>query len=151
MPNSAGGVEHDLSIAVNTTDLNFTGHPAVNVPLGHDQYGVPFGLQIVAPRFRRRAGPRVGRGAGAGAAVGHGGPGLRALPDALAARGEVRGRMSVRRDTNSSAPVNNFALTWPPASGPGRRSQALAAASCLATSPQRPRASGSRCHIAWAW
>ena len=51
MPNSAGGVEHDLSIAVNTTDLNFTGHPAVSVPLGHDQYGVPFGLQIVAPRF----------------------------------------------------------------------------------------------------
>ena len=44
-------MENDLTIAVNTTDLNFTGHPAVSVPLGHDQYGVPFGLQIVAPRF----------------------------------------------------------------------------------------------------
>ena len=32
-------------------DLNFTGHPAVSVPLGYDAFGVPFGLQIVAPRF----------------------------------------------------------------------------------------------------
>jgi Asp-tRNA(Asn)/Glu-tRNA(Gln) amidotransferase A subunit family amidase len=52
MPRGAGGVEDDLSIAVNTTDLNFTGHPAVSAPLGHDQYGVPFGIQIVGPRFR---------------------------------------------------------------------------------------------------
>jgi Asp-tRNA(Asn)/Glu-tRNA(Gln) amidotransferase A subunit family amidase len=44
-------VEKDLTIAVNTTDINFTGHPAVSAPLGHDDYGVPFGLQIVAPRF----------------------------------------------------------------------------------------------------
>jgi Asp-tRNA(Asn)/Glu-tRNA(Gln) amidotransferase A subunit family amidase len=51
MPAGAGGVENDLTIAVNTTDLNFTGHPAVSAPLGHDGYGVPFGLQIVAPRF----------------------------------------------------------------------------------------------------
>jgi Asp-tRNA(Asn)/Glu-tRNA(Gln) amidotransferase A subunit family amidase len=51
MPSGAGGVEKDLTIAVNTTDVNFTGHPAVSVPLGYDQYGVPFGLQIIAPRF----------------------------------------------------------------------------------------------------
>ncbi len=51
MPTSAGSVDNDLAIAVNTTDLNFTGHPAVNVPLGYDAFGVPFGLQIVAPRF----------------------------------------------------------------------------------------------------
>jgi amidase len=31
-------------------DLNMSGHPVVNVPLGHDDAGVPFGLQIVGPR-----------------------------------------------------------------------------------------------------
>jgi Asp-tRNA(Asn)/Glu-tRNA(Gln) amidotransferase A subunit family amidase len=51
MPTAAGAVENDLSIAVNTPDLNYTGHPAVSVPLGTDQHGVPFGMQIVAPRF----------------------------------------------------------------------------------------------------
>jgi amidase/aspartyl-tRNA(Asn)/glutamyl-tRNA(Gln) amidotransferase subunit A len=51
MPMNAGAIENDLSIAINTVDLNFTGHPAVSVPLGYDEYGVPFGLQIVAPRF----------------------------------------------------------------------------------------------------
>ena len=51
MPNKAGGVD-DTWIALNTADFNFTGHPAVNVPLGHDDVGVPFGLQIVAPRCR---------------------------------------------------------------------------------------------------
>ena len=51
MPTSAGAIENDLSIAINTVDLNFTGHPAVSVPLGYDEYGVPFGLQVVAPRF----------------------------------------------------------------------------------------------------
>src|SRR5262245_42946060 len=51
MPTAAGAIENDLSIAVNTPDLNYTGHPAVSVPLGTDQHGVPFGVQIVAPRF----------------------------------------------------------------------------------------------------
>jgi Asp-tRNA(Asn)/Glu-tRNA(Gln) amidotransferase A subunit family amidase len=51
MPTAAGAVQNDLSIAVNTVDLNYTGHPAVSVPLGTDQHGVPFGMQIVAPRF----------------------------------------------------------------------------------------------------
>jgi Asp-tRNA(Asn)/Glu-tRNA(Gln) amidotransferase A subunit family amidase len=51
MPMRAGAIENDLSIAVNTVDLNFTGHPAVSVPLGYDEYGVAFGMQIVAPRF----------------------------------------------------------------------------------------------------
>ena len=51
MPNKAGGID-DAWIALNTADFNFTGHPAVNVPLGLDDAGVPFGLQIVAPRCR---------------------------------------------------------------------------------------------------
>jgi Asp-tRNA(Asn)/Glu-tRNA(Gln) amidotransferase A subunit family amidase len=51
MPTHAGSIENDLSIAVNTVDLNFTGHPAVSVPIGYDGFGVPFGMQIVAPRF----------------------------------------------------------------------------------------------------
>ena len=38
--------------AVNTNDFNLTGHPAVSVPIGRDDAGVPFGLQIVAPRWR---------------------------------------------------------------------------------------------------
>jgi Asp-tRNA(Asn)/Glu-tRNA(Gln) amidotransferase A subunit family amidase len=41
----------DPAVALNTPDINFTGHPAVSVPLGHDDAGVPFGLQVVAPRF----------------------------------------------------------------------------------------------------
>jgi Asp-tRNA(Asn)/Glu-tRNA(Gln) amidotransferase A subunit family amidase len=40
-----------LLIPVNTGQLNVTGHPGVSVPLGHDSYGVPFGMQIVAPRW----------------------------------------------------------------------------------------------------
>jgi Asp-tRNA(Asn)/Glu-tRNA(Gln) amidotransferase A subunit family amidase len=51
LPTTAGGVD-DAWIAVNTPDFNFTGHPAVSVPLGRDDSGTPFGLQIVAPRFR---------------------------------------------------------------------------------------------------
>ena len=51
LPTSAGAVVDDPAIAVNTPDLNFTGHPAVSVPLGRDDAGVPFGLQVVAPRF----------------------------------------------------------------------------------------------------
>jgi len=38
--------------ALNTPDFNFTGHPALSAPLGTDPAGVPFGLQIVAPRCR---------------------------------------------------------------------------------------------------
>lgn len=49
LPSRAGGVD-DSWVAVNTSDFNFTGHPALNVPLGRDDAGVPFGLQIVAPR-----------------------------------------------------------------------------------------------------
>jgi len=51
LPDKVGSVHDDPSVAINTLDLNFTGHPAVNVPLGRDAAGVPFGLQIVAPRF----------------------------------------------------------------------------------------------------
>ena len=45
------GATVSSSIALNTTDLNFTGHPGVSVPLGVDEKGVPFGLQVMAPRF----------------------------------------------------------------------------------------------------
>ena len=51
LPTRAGGID-DSWVAVNTSDFNFTGHPALNVPLGRDDVGVPFGLQIVAPRCR---------------------------------------------------------------------------------------------------
>ncbi len=51
LPTSAGSVVGDAAVALNTPELNFTGHPAVSVPLGRDRAGVPFGLQIVAPRF----------------------------------------------------------------------------------------------------
>ncbi len=50
LPTTAGGVSSP-SITFNTMDSNFTGHPAVSVPMGHDAHGVPFGMQIIAPRF----------------------------------------------------------------------------------------------------
>jgi aspartyl-tRNA(Asn)/glutamyl-tRNA(Gln) amidotransferase subunit A len=51
MATSAGAVADDSMIALNTTDANFTGHPAVSVPMGLDNHGVPVGMQITAPRF----------------------------------------------------------------------------------------------------
>ena len=36
----------------NTEPFNLTGHPALSVPAGVSPNGVPFGLQIVGPRFR---------------------------------------------------------------------------------------------------
>jgi Asp-tRNA(Asn)/Glu-tRNA(Gln) amidotransferase A subunit family amidase len=36
----------------NTDPQNMTGHPAISVPAGTMPAGVPFGLQITAPRFR---------------------------------------------------------------------------------------------------
>lgn len=51
MASSAGAVEHDTMIALNTTDANLTGHPAVSVPMGLDNHGVPVGFQVTAPRF----------------------------------------------------------------------------------------------------
>jgi Asp-tRNA(Asn)/Glu-tRNA(Gln) amidotransferase A subunit family amidase len=50
-PMSVNGVDTP-GVAVNTNDFNVTGHPAVSVPIGHDDAGVPFGLQLVAPRWR---------------------------------------------------------------------------------------------------
>jgi Asp-tRNA(Asn)/Glu-tRNA(Gln) amidotransferase A subunit family amidase len=50
-PMSVNGVETP-GVAVNTNDFNLTGHPAVSVPIGHDDAGVPFGMQVVAPRWR---------------------------------------------------------------------------------------------------
>lgn len=48
---SAGKVIDDPSIALNTPELNVTGHPGVSVPIGHDINGVPIGMQIIAGRF----------------------------------------------------------------------------------------------------
>jgi Asp-tRNA(Asn)/Glu-tRNA(Gln) amidotransferase A subunit family amidase len=50
-PTDAGSVEGDPTIAVNTPDLNLTGHAAVSVPMGIGSLGVPMGLQLVAPRW----------------------------------------------------------------------------------------------------
>ncbi|HNH38090.1 MAG TPA: amidase family protein, partial [Microthrixaceae bacterium] len=47
----AGSVTGDPSIAANTPDINLTGHPAANVPMGLGDRGVPMGLQLVAPRW----------------------------------------------------------------------------------------------------
>jgi Asp-tRNA(Asn)/Glu-tRNA(Gln) amidotransferase A subunit family amidase len=38
--------------AYNTQAANITGHPALSVPAGRAPNGVPFGLQIIGPRFR---------------------------------------------------------------------------------------------------
>jgi Asp-tRNA(Asn)/Glu-tRNA(Gln) amidotransferase A subunit family amidase len=48
----AGQVVGDATIATNTPELNASGHPAVSVPIGHDDAGVPIGLQVVAGRCR---------------------------------------------------------------------------------------------------
>lgn len=48
----AGAVVGDATIATNTPELNASGHPAVSVPIGYDEAGVPIGLQVVAPRHR---------------------------------------------------------------------------------------------------
>lgn len=50
LPTRAGSTD-DPMITLNTPDNNFTGHPAVSVPMGVDDNGVPCGLQVVAPRF----------------------------------------------------------------------------------------------------
>jgi Asp-tRNA(Asn)/Glu-tRNA(Gln) amidotransferase A subunit family amidase len=42
----------DSADAFNTDPQNMTGHPAISVPAGVSGDGVPFGLEITAPRFR---------------------------------------------------------------------------------------------------
>jgi Asp-tRNA(Asn)/Glu-tRNA(Gln) amidotransferase A subunit family amidase len=42
----------DSPDAFNTDPQNMTGHPAISVPAGVSPAGVPFGLEITAPRFR---------------------------------------------------------------------------------------------------
>jgi len=51
LPQSAGSVTDDPAIAVNTVELNYTGHPATSVPMGIGPEGVPMGLQVIAARF----------------------------------------------------------------------------------------------------
>ena len=48
---SAGAITDDPAIALNTPELNVTGHPGVSVPMGYDNHNVPIGMQIVAGRF----------------------------------------------------------------------------------------------------
>lgn len=50
LPTRAGTTDDPVG-ALNTTDSNFTGHPAVSVPMGLDNHGVPTGFQVIAPRF----------------------------------------------------------------------------------------------------
>jgi Asp-tRNA(Asn)/Glu-tRNA(Gln) amidotransferase A subunit family amidase len=52
LPSAAGSRTDDPMVALNCADLNFTGHPAVSVPWGADPDGVPFGMQLIAPRRR---------------------------------------------------------------------------------------------------
>ena len=42
----------DSADAFNTDPQNMTNHPAISVPAGVTESGVPFGLEITAPRFR---------------------------------------------------------------------------------------------------
>ena len=46
------GEPGDEADAFNTDPQNMTGHPATSVPAGVSPDGVPFGLEITAPRFR---------------------------------------------------------------------------------------------------
>jgi Asp-tRNA(Asn)/Glu-tRNA(Gln) amidotransferase A subunit family amidase len=48
----ATGKLADGGDSFNTDPQNITGHPAISVPASIDPSGVPFGLQITAPRFR---------------------------------------------------------------------------------------------------
>ena len=50
LPTRAGSTD-DPMVTLNTPDANFTGHPAVSVPMGLDDNGVPTGIQVTAPRF----------------------------------------------------------------------------------------------------
>jgi Asp-tRNA(Asn)/Glu-tRNA(Gln) amidotransferase A subunit family amidase len=43
-----------LPDALNTVIQNITGNPAISLPAGHHQNGVPFGLQLTGPRFSDR-------------------------------------------------------------------------------------------------
>ena len=44
-----GAVPNDV---YNTGTTNVTGHPSISLPAGICRNGVPFGIQITAPRFR---------------------------------------------------------------------------------------------------
>ncbi len=50
--NPGTGKVGDSPDAFNTDPQNMTGHPAISVPAGVTPDGVPFGLEITAPRFR---------------------------------------------------------------------------------------------------
>jgi Asp-tRNA(Asn)/Glu-tRNA(Gln) amidotransferase A subunit family amidase len=50
--NPETGEVGDSPDAFNTDPQNMTGHPAISVPAGVTDDGVPFGLEITAPRFR---------------------------------------------------------------------------------------------------
>lgn len=49
----SGGVEVDILPAITrlTVPFNLTGHPALTIPLGWTDEGLPFGLQLVGPHY----------------------------------------------------------------------------------------------------
>ena len=49
IPGDDGGAQ--AQAAYNTQTANITGHPALSVPAGRSDNGVPFGIQITGPRF----------------------------------------------------------------------------------------------------
>ena len=146
MPDSAGEVTGDPTIALNTPELNFTGHPAVSVPLGLDDAGVPFGLQVVAPRFADGLALGLAEALEARAPLADGRSGLRAL---LAAVAPAFGDVAPQRSVVTSPPcMFGRSVT------PGRRPNAAPATSGPARSscggcpawpaPARARRAGAR-------
>jgi Asp-tRNA(Asn)/Glu-tRNA(Gln) amidotransferase A subunit family amidase len=51
-PAGAGGPANTPADAYNTQVQNLTGHPALSLPAGRMDNGVPFGLEFTGPRFR---------------------------------------------------------------------------------------------------
>lgn len=49
---NAEALQAEVDGVGNTMDFNMTGTPAISVPMGLDPNGVPFGLQVAAPRWR---------------------------------------------------------------------------------------------------
>jgi Asp-tRNA(Asn)/Glu-tRNA(Gln) amidotransferase A subunit family amidase len=46
-----GGASKENAMA-NTNPVNVTGHPAISLPAGRQSNGLPFGIQVIGPRYR---------------------------------------------------------------------------------------------------